>query len=105
MKWVTLTLAIALLAAAPGGAQAQEQDTRPATTTNLGDTGLWFIPTAEGLPNRQFSISVQRTESNFRQGNTNVSFWPVTGAYGLGRVLDGVAADETSAAGDEDRSG
>ena len=28
-------------------------DTRPATTTSYGDTGLWFVPTAEVLRRRQ----------------------------------------------------
>src|SRR5258706_10139270 len=28
----------------------REPETRPATTTFLGDTGLWFVPTAEILP-------------------------------------------------------
>ncbi|MCR4375461.1 MAG: hypothetical protein NUW22_11480, partial [Acidobacteria bacterium] len=27
----------------------QVSDTRPATTTVAGDTGLWFVPTAEVL--------------------------------------------------------
>jgi len=73
-----------LAGAAPGWAQSAE--TRPATTTVMGDTGLWFVPTGEVLPTKSGSFSVQRTEEDFRQGNTNVSFWPVTGAVGLGRA-------------------
>jgi len=73
-----------LAGASPGWAQSAE--TRPATTTVMGDTGLWFVPTGEVLPAKSGSFSVQRTEEDFRQGNTNVSFWPVTGAYGLGRA-------------------
>src|SRR5688572_20467690 len=70
--------------AAPGWAQSD--DTRPATATFWGDTGLWFVPTGEVLPSGNFSASVYRTEFDFRQGNTNVSFWPVTGAVGVGRA-------------------
>jgi outer membrane protein OmpA-like peptidoglycan-associated protein len=76
-------LALAM-SAAP--ALAQGDETRPAATTFWGDTGLWFVPIGEVLPQRDLSFSVQRTESDFRQGNTNVSFWPVTAAVGLGRV-------------------
>ncbi len=43
----------------------------------LGDTGLWFVPTGEVLPSRKVSFSIHRTELDFDQGNTNVSFWPV----------------------------
>ena len=44
------------------------------------------MPTGEVLPAKSGSFSVQRTEMDFRQGNTNVSFWPVTGAFGFGRA-------------------
>ena len=65
---------------------AQSDETRPATATFWGDTGLWFVPTGEVLPTGNVSASVYRTEFDFRQGNTNVSFWPVTGAVGVGRA-------------------
>ena len=87
MRWTTVMLgafALVLGLAAPGWAQGE--DTRPATTTFWGDTGLWFVPTGEVLPSRDFSLSMQRTEMDFRHGNTNVSFWPVTGAVGIGRL-------------------
>ena len=71
---------------APSPGWAQSAETRPATTTVMGDTGLWFVPTGEVLPAKSGSFSVQRTEMDFRQGNTNVSFWPITGAYGFGRA-------------------
>ena len=82
---LVLGISVSILAgAAPGWAQSA--DTRPATTTVMGDTGLWFVPTGEVLPHKSGSFSVQRTEMDFRQGNTNVSFWPITGAFGLGRA-------------------
>src|SRR4051812_36045939 len=86
MRWTTIALiaSIAVLGrSAPAAAQSDQ--TRPATTTFWGDTGLWFVPTAEVLPKRDISFAVHRTELDFRQGQTNVSFWPVTGAVGAGR--------------------
>ena len=34
-----------------------ESETRPATTTFEGDTGLWFVPTGEVLPAKKWSFS------------------------------------------------
>jgi len=82
---LVLGISASILAGATPG-WAQSAATRPATTTFMGDTGLWFVPTGEVLPAKSGSFSVQRTEMDFRQGNTNVSFWPITGAYGLGRA-------------------
>jgi outer membrane protein OmpA-like peptidoglycan-associated protein len=76
----------ALLAGGSGHAWAQEERPRPAAATFWGDTGLWFVPTADVLSTREFSLSAHRTEQDFRQGNTSVSFWPITGAAGVGRV-------------------
>src|SRR5881396_1032099 len=47
-------------------------DTRPATTTFFGDTGLWFVPTAEVLPRGKWSVSGYRRGTNWIQGYTNV---------------------------------
>jgi outer membrane protein OmpA-like peptidoglycan-associated protein len=57
---------------------------RPATATYWGDTGLWFVPTAEVVRPKGFSFSVYRTDFDFKQGLTNVSDWPVTLAVGAG---------------------
>ena len=57
---------------------------RPATTTFRGDTGLWFVPTAEVLPAGKFSFSLYRTNFDYSQGFTDVSNWPVTFGVGLG---------------------
>jgi len=63
-----LVLFAALMVVMPVTASAQatssNQDARPATTTFMGDTGLWFVPTAEILPARQWSASVQRTSDS-----------------------------------------
>src|SRR4249920_1440670 len=82
---------VALAAAVPAAAQTPAQspaakpaastsstDTRPATTTFLGDTGLWNVPTAEVLPDRKYSISAYRVNFDDTQGFTDTSQWPIT---------------------------
>ena len=90
-------LTIAFLSLAPsasaqtGGTQTATQppastaatDTRPATTTTMGDTGLWFVPTGEILPARKWSFSVYRVNFDYSQGFTDVSDFPVTFGVGL----------------------
>src|SRR5260221_844156 len=58
-------------------------DVRPATTTFLGDTGLWYVPTAEILPARKWSASGYRVNFDDNQGFTDVSNWPITVGYGV----------------------
>ncbi|MDQ3169988.1 MAG: hypothetical protein M3Q55_07630, partial [Acidobacteriota bacterium] len=41
----------------PQSMMTMEADRRPATTTVDGDTGLWFLPTAEVLGPRKWSFS------------------------------------------------
>src|SRR6266545_5858590 len=61
-----------------------EVETRPATTTINGDTGLWFVPTGEVLPAKKWSLSAYRVNFDRDQGFTDVSDWPVTVGVGLG---------------------
>jgi hypothetical protein len=49
----------------------------------MGDTGLWFVPTAEILPAKRWSASAYRVNFDYQQGYTDVSNWPVTFGYGL----------------------
>jgi peptidoglycan-associated lipoprotein len=65
-------------------AQTDEKAERMATATYWGDTGLWFVPTAEVVRAKGWSISAYRTEFDFRQGLTDVSDFPVTAAVGAG---------------------
>jgi len=58
-------------------------ETRPATTTINGDTGLWFVPTGEVLPAKRWSVSAYRVNFDRDQGFTDVSDWPVTFGVGL----------------------
>ena len=59
-------------------------ETRPATTTIMGDTGLWFVPTGEVLPAKRWSFSAYRVNFDYNQGFTDVSNWPMTFGVGLG---------------------
>jgi len=60
-----------------------DEATRPATTTFLGDTGLWFVPTAEVLGAGQWSVSGYRRGTNWMQGYTNVADFAGTFAVGI----------------------
>ena len=62
---------------------ADEEHTRRATTTFLGDTGLWYVPTGEVLPGKKWSISAYRVNFDDNQGFTDVSNWPLTFAVGV----------------------
>ena len=82
--------ALLMLSSTPGFAQApastapadQPAETRPETTTVTGDTGLWFVPSAEILPARRWSVSGYRVNFDYEQGFTDVSNWPIT--FGVG---------------------
>ena len=98
LRSISLTVACALWAAAAGAqttstaatqtssttSQSSDASTRPATTTYFGDTGLWFVPTAEVVPHGRFSVSGYRTNWDYRQGLTDVSHFPITFAGGIG---------------------
>ena len=58
-------------------------DLRPATTTFMGDTGLWFVPTGEVLPAKRWSVSGYRVNFDHQQGFSDVSNWPVTFGFGV----------------------
>ena len=61
---------------------------RPATPTFFGDTGLWFVPTAETLPAGRLSFSAFRANYDRRQGLTDVNQFGLTGAVGIGDRLE-----------------
>ena len=85
--------ACASWAAAPNAfAQASSQqtppassETRPATTTFLGDTGLWFVPTGEILPPKGSSFSAYYYNFDRQEGFTDVGNFLGTYGYGVGR--------------------
>ena len=59
------------------------EGTRPATTTFHGDTGLWFVPTAEVLAHGKWSVTGYRRGTNYIQGYTNVGDFAGTFAVGI----------------------
>jgi len=63
-------------------------ETRPATTTFMGDTGLWFVPTGEVLPAKRWSFSLYRVNFDYNEGFTDVSNWPITFGAGLGGKVE-----------------
>jgi len=98
LRLSTLTAACMLFAAGAGAqtpspstttnsqtsTAATAEETRPATTTFFGDTGLWFVPTGEVLANKKWSVSAYRRGTNWVQGYTNVADFNGTFAVGLG---------------------
>src|ERR1051325_9228713 len=95
MRQLLGTLLLAAAMAAPAAAQTTQApapaakpaqtstETRPATSTFLGDTGLWNVPTAEILPARKWSLSAYRVNFDDNQGFSDVSNWPITFGFGL----------------------
>ena len=64
-------------------AAAQSDDTRPAGSTFLGDTGLWFVPTAEVLGDKQVAGGGHVATFNREQGFTAVQSMAGTFAVGF----------------------
>jgi outer membrane protein OmpA-like peptidoglycan-associated protein len=77
---------VCLLVSAPLWAQDSPtpQEVRPAITSYWGDTGLWFVPTAEVLKPGGWAFGAYRTELDFKQGSTDVAYYPGTLAIGAG---------------------
>ena len=67
----------------PSATSASDSETRPATTTFFGDTGIWYVPTGEVLPNGKWSATVYRRGTIWIQGYTNVADFAGTFAYGI----------------------
>src|SRR5262245_36219699 len=83
-----LTLPVVLCALGSPNVWAQDtsarQEVRPAITSFWGDTGLWFVPTAEVLKPGGWAFGAYRTEMDFKQGATDVAYYPGTLAIGAG---------------------
>ena len=85
-----IVLGCAALAAAQTGtpipAPPPADAPRPATTTFFGDTGLWYVPTAEVLPHGKWSASLYRRGTDYLQGHTNVADFAATFGMGFKRM-------------------
>jgi outer membrane protein OmpA-like peptidoglycan-associated protein len=96
LRSLSLTVACTLFAAASGAqtpatstapsqstsTSTSSEATRPATTTFFGDTGLWFVPTGEVLPDGKWSVSGYRRGTDYVQGYSNVADF--AGTFGVG---------------------
>ncbi len=67
---------------------AAYEDQRPATTTFLGDTGIWYVPTAEVLRSGTWSVGGDRRGTNYVQGSSNVADFAGSLAVGLGSRVE-----------------
>ena len=84
LRGAAIALACTLAGVAPVAAQDSEPEgTRPAGATFLGDTGLWFVPTAEILPRGKFAASAQRANFDRQEGITDIEHNPATFAVGI----------------------
>jgi hypothetical protein len=68
----TIVACVPVIATAQPTAGAAEPY-RAATTTASGDTGLWFVPTAEVIRPMRFALSGYRTDHDFLPGSTDVA--------------------------------
>src|SRR3954463_9729171 len=83
-----LLLMMGLTVSASAQDPSAATDVRPAVTTFWGDTGLWFVPTAEILKPGGWAFGAYRTEQDFSQGATDVSHYPATFAVGAGSRME-----------------
>src|SRR5829696_9723913 len=81
--WATAAGAQTASTAAQPASGASETALRLSTTTADGDTGLWYVPTAEVLARGKWSASGYRVGLNYREGFTNVGDFPLTFGVGL----------------------
>ena len=75
-------VAVSLVTAAPAWAQSADQATRPASSTILGDSGLWFVPLGETLPKGTFSGMAARVNFDRSEGFTDIS--DINGMFAFG---------------------
>jgi outer membrane protein OmpA-like peptidoglycan-associated protein len=61
----------------------EDAELRPATTTDMGDTGLWFVPTGEVLPAGRWSASAYRVNWDRTEAFSDVSNFRGTFAFGV----------------------
>ncbi|MDE3156318.1 MAG: OmpA family protein [Acidobacteriota bacterium] len=83
LLWCTTAGAQTPAGSAQPHASSTSTETRPATTTFSGDTGLWYVPTAEVLAQGRWSVSAYRSAVNDRQGFSNLSEFAGTFAVGV----------------------
>jgi peptidoglycan-associated lipoprotein len=94
VRIVCCGLLLAAVGVAPAAAQTSSTqpattpqnvstETRPALPTFFGDTGLWFVPTADTLAKHKVSAQLFRANWDERQGLTEVNNIGFTAAFGV----------------------
>ena len=81
-KWVRHSTFAALLRVFFTTIAIAQEETRPSGTTFLGDTGLWFVPTAEVLDSGSVAAAGHVSTFNYEQGFTAVQ--TVAGSFAVG---------------------
>lgn len=82
-RWLGRLAVVASICLLGSPAGAQSDDIRPAGSTFLGDTGLWFVPTAEIVGDGRVAASGHLATFNREQGFTAVQSAAATFAVGL----------------------
>jgi len=82
LRGLATCVAISLVATAPGWAQSADQETRPASSTIIGDTGLWFVPLGETLPKGRVSGMAARINFDRSEGFSDISDFSGMFAFG-----------------------
>jgi peptidoglycan-associated lipoprotein len=96
LRQLATGLALCALLSSPAWAQGNQSpqtptpdaETRPATTSVYGDTGLWYVPTGEVLPKGRWSVSGYRTNWDREESAADVSNFRVTFGYGASDRLE-----------------
>ena len=81
-KWLGHSTFAALLLIFFTTIAVAQEETRPSGATFLGDTGLWFVPTAEVLDNGSVAAAGHLSTFNYEQGFTAVQ--TVAGSFAVG---------------------
>lgn len=79
---IAIFVAVFLASGSPAWAQDADQETRPASSTILGDTGLWFVPIGETLPKGKVSAMAARVNFDRTEAITDVSDFGAMFAFG-----------------------
>ena len=86
--WATAAGAQTPSASAQPAVGTADSTLRLTTTTANGDTGLWYVPTAEVLARGKWSAGVYRTGFNYREGFTAVADFPITFGIGVSKRVE-----------------
>jgi len=68
--------------------QSASGEPKPALPTFFGDTGLWFVPTADTLQSHKASFQLFRANWDERQGLTDVNNIGFTAAFGVSERVE-----------------